>query len=75
MTELARVLIVLGLAITLVGLIILGATRFFPWLGRLPGDFVYEGENFKFYIPLATMILVSVVGTIVLNIVIRIFRR
>ncbi len=75
MTDFARILIVMGLAVTFIGVIILVAVRFFPWLGHLPGDIYYEGENFNLYIPLGTMILISVVATVLLNIVIRIFRR
>jgi hypothetical protein len=51
------------------------ANRFFPWLGNMPGNLSYEGENFKIYFPLGTMILVSILGTILLNVVLRIFRR
>lgn len=75
MTDFARLLIIIGLVIAFAGLIILVAIRFFPWLGNLPGDVRIETENFKIYIPLATMILVSLLATILLNIVIRIFRR
>ena len=32
-----------------------------PWLGRLPGDIVVERENFRFYFPLATSIIVSII--------------
>ncbi len=41
----------------------------------LPGDFRIEGERYKIYFPLATMILVSIIGTILLNIIARVFRR
>jgi hypothetical protein len=75
MTDFARLLIIIGLAIAFVGLILLVAIRFFPWLGNLPGDLRFEGERFKVYFPLATMLLISILGTIILNIVIRIFRR
>ena len=75
MADLARVLIIIGLVIAFAGLLILVAIRFFPWFGNLPGDLRFEGENFKFYVPLATMILVSILATIILNIVLRIFRR
>jgi len=37
-----------------------------PWLGKLPGDFFLKGENFRFYFPLTTSILVSVVLTLIL---------
>jgi hypothetical protein len=75
MTELGRLLLIIGLVIAFIGLVIWLAARFFPWLGNLPGDFRYESENVKIYFPLATMILVSILGTILLNIIIRIFRR
>lgn len=75
MQDLARVLIIMGLVITFIGVMIWLALRYFPWLGNLPGDISYEGENFNLYLPLATMLLISLLATIILNIVIRIFRR
>jgi uncharacterized protein HemY len=75
MTDLGRLLIIIGLVIAFTGLLILIAVRFFPWLGNLPGDIRIVTQNSRVYIPLATMILVSIVATILLNIVIRIFRR
>ena len=59
----------------LIGGILLLAGRYFPWLGNLPGDIQYESENVKIYIPLATMILVSILATILLNVFFRFFRR
>jgi len=38
-----------------------------PWLGRLPGDIHIERENFSFYFPIVTSILLSIILTIVLN--------
>ena len=75
MVEIGRLLLILGLVFLLVGLLILAAARFFPWLGNLPGDFRFERDNVRIYFPLATMILLSVIGSVVLNILIRIFRR
>lgn len=75
MTDFARLLIIIGLVITFTGILILIVGRFFPWFGNLPGDIRFESDSFKVFIPLATMILVSVLATILLNIVIRIFRR
>ncbi len=75
MIDLARLLIIIGLVIAFVGLLILVVSRFFPWFGDLPGDIRIETRNSRIYIPLATMILVSLIATILLNIVIRIFRR
>ncbi len=73
--ELGRVLVFVGLAIALAGVLIWLGSRFFPWLGNLPGDIRIEGENYSIYIPLATMLLISIVGSILLNIVLRIFRK
>ena len=75
MTDMGRLLIIIGLVIAFTGLLILIAVRFFPWLGNLPGDIHIVTQNSRVYIPLATMILVSIVATILLNIIIRIFRR
>lgn len=75
MTDFARILIIIGLVIAFAGLLILIAIRFFPWLGNLPGDIRIERENFSIFIPLATMLLISILASIILNIVIRIFRR
>lgn len=75
MADFARILIIIGMTIAFAGFVLLIAVRFFPWLGNLPGDFRFEGRNTRIYFPLATMILISILGTILLNIVIRIFRK
>jgi hypothetical protein len=59
-----RTLIVLGVIAVAVGLL-------WPWiqqlgLGRLPGDIVIERENFRFYFPITTMIIVSAVVSLLL---------
>lgn len=51
------------------------AAKFGLPLGRLPGDIRIEGENGSFYFPITTSILVSVVLTVVVNMVIRILRK
>lgn len=43
------------------------------WIGRLPGDIRIEKENFRFYFPVVTMILVSVLVTVIINIIRRFF--
>ncbi|MBO0766769.1 MAG: DUF2905 domain-containing protein [Hyphomicrobiaceae bacterium] len=60
----AKVLILIGLALVVVGLIWMAGERL--GLGRLPGDIVIERENFRLYIPLMTSLLVSVVLSLVL---------
>ena len=75
MVAFGRILIIIGLAVALAGVLILIAARLFPWLGNLPGDIEYQSENFRLYFPLVTMLLISILGTIILNILIRIFGR
>jgi hypothetical protein len=75
MVEFGRLLIIIGLVTALAGILILVAVRFFPWLGNLPGDIQFERGSTRIYFPLATMILVSLLATVLLNIVIRIFNR
>jgi hypothetical protein len=59
-----KALIIIGIAIAIVGV-------FWPWLsslplGRLPGDIVIRREGFTFYLPITTMILVSLVLSLIL---------
>jgi hypothetical protein len=65
----------LGIALLVVGaaLWLLGRTGL-P-LGRLPGDLRIEGENISCYVPIVTMILLSLLLTLVLNIIIRLLNR
>lgn len=62
--ELGRTLIIFGVVLLVIGLIFTLGGRL-PWLGRLPGDLSIERENFRFYFPLGTSILLSVVLTLV----------
>ena len=65
MPGLGKSLMVLGAVIALIGLLLTLAGKI-PWLGRLPGDIYIKRENFTFYFPLATSILVSVVLSFIL---------
>jgi hypothetical protein len=58
----AWILILVGLTIVGLGLIWMLVPSV-PWLGRLPGDIRIERENFKFYFPLASCIVVSLLLT------------
>ena len=65
---LGRFLVVFGLILAGVGLLLMLAPKV-PWLGRLPGDIIIRRENFTFYFPLVTCLLVSAV----LSLIARIF--
>jgi hypothetical protein len=69
----ANLLIAVGAGIVVVGV----ALRYFPWLfswfGNLPGDIRRETENTKIFIPITSMLVVSVVGSVILGLVSRLF--
>jgi hypothetical protein len=73
LSDFGRILIFAGGALVLVGIILLLAGRI-PGLGRLPGDIRIEREGFTFYVPLVTMLVVSVVLTLILNLIARFWR-
>ena len=58
----AWLLVVAGLIIVAIGAVWLLATSI-PWLGKLPGDIRIDGESFKFYFPVVTCIVVSLLLT------------
>jgi len=65
----SRLLVILGIVLVVLGLA-------WPWLqksglGRLPGDIVVERDNFRFYFPVTTSIIVS----LVLSLLLWLFRR
>ena len=69
----ARTLIILGAVLIVAGLL-------WPWilklgLGRLPGDIVIEREGFRFYFPIVTGLLVSLVVSLVVSAALWLLRR
>jgi hypothetical protein len=63
MAPFGKILLVAGLVLAGIGLILVLSDKI-GWIGRLPGDIVIKRENFTFYFPLATCILISVVLTL-----------
>ncbi|MBW2109486.1 MAG: DUF2905 domain-containing protein [Deltaproteobacteria bacterium] len=69
-TGFGKMLIVLGLVVTAVGILLVIAPKV-PWLGRLPGDIAIKKEHFHFYFPLTTCIIIS----IILSVLFYLFRK
>ena len=65
MESLGRMLVILGLTLAAVGILVIYSPRI-PFLGILPGDIRIERENFSFYFPLTTCILLSLMVTAIL---------
>lgn len=74
MVEMGRMLVLLGVALAVIGGIVMLLGRTGLPLGRLPGDVLYRGKNTTFYFPLASSILISVVLSIVLFLIGRLRR-
>jgi hypothetical protein len=70
MTELGRSLVLAGVLLAALGAVLLLGGRI-PWIGRLPGDFVFRQGGVRIYLPLASCLLVSVV----LSLLWSLFRR
>lgn len=66
-----KVLIIAGIILIVAGLIIHYGVRI-PFLGKLPGDIYIERGNTKFYFPLATSIVVSIVLSLILLLISKI---
>ena len=75
MENIARTLMLGGIALFLIGGGIYLAVKFGIPLGRLPGDIRIEGEDGGFYFPITSSILVSVILTIVVNVIIRLIKK
>jgi hypothetical protein len=70
MQNTGKIIIIIGLIIVISGIVVyFSGNKFFSWFGHLPGDIRVERENFKLYIPITTMIIVSVILTVLMKII------
>lgn len=72
MSGVGKVLMLLGTILLVVGILFLALGKWsnaeggLGWLARLPGDFIIKRDHVTFYFPLATSIIISVVGSVML---------
>lgn len=62
-----KILIGVGLVLVLLGVVLVYFPAALGWFGKLPGDIRIENENSRFYFPITSMILVSVVLSVLLR--------
>ena len=72
--ELGKWLVIAGLGLALLGGV-MWLLGHIPFFGNLPGDIHIQTQNLSCFIPLASMIVLSILATIVLNIIIRIMNK
>jgi len=65
-----KLLMLLGVVLFVIGLIVTFGPKI-PFLGKLPGDIYVERKGFSFSFPIVTCLVVSVIGTVILNIFFR----
>jgi membrane protein implicated in regulation of membrane protease activity len=71
MNDLGKWIVIAGVVLVLIGLLV--QTGLLGWFGRLPGDIRVERENVRFYFPIVSMIVVSVVLSLLLQVARRLF--
>ena len=77
MSGMGKFLALMGLVFLVLALVLMilgkwsGSAGGFGWLGRLPGDIVIKRDSFTLYFPLATSVVISVVGSLLLYLVFR----
>jgi len=71
--QLGKYVIVFGIIIVVVGVILYFFSDKLHWIGRLPGDIRVEREHFRFYFPITTMIIFSILLTVIIQIIKRFF--
>ncbi|OPX98438.1 MAG: hypothetical protein A4E60_03059 [Syntrophorhabdus sp. PtaB.Bin047] len=67
MPSMGKMLIILGVILIVIGLVFTYGPKI-PWLGKLPGDISIRKDNFSFYFPITTSIVISIILTILFSI-------
>ena len=75
MEQIAKILVLLGGAMMIAGGVIYLFSRLNINFNRMPGNFVYNGENMTVYIPCAASILISILLTLILNVIVRMMNK
>lgn len=65
-----KILIIIGFILIVAGILVTYSDRI-PFIGKLPGDITIEKENFRFYFPITTSILLSVLISLALYLINR----
>ncbi|MFO7852839.1 MAG: DUF2905 domain-containing protein [Bacteroidota bacterium] len=69
-----RLFIIIGISLIIIGVIIKYAPGLVNWFGKLPGDIRIEKENSKIFIPITSMVVISLIITVIVNLI-RFFRK
>ena len=74
METFGKILVGIGVITVIAGLVLWFFGDKFAWFGNLPGDIKVEGDNVRFYAPITSMIIISIVLSIILSVLARLFK-
>lgn len=74
MEGLGKILLVIGGIIVILGLILV-FSQHIPFLGKLPGDILIKKNGFSFYFPIVTLLILSILITVVVNVILHFLNR
>jgi len=74
MTGMGKILLIVGSIIVVLGLILIFSPHI-PFLGKLPGDIFIKRDGFSFYFPIVTFLILSILLTIIINIILHFVGR
>ena len=73
--NIAKTLIIVGLILIFLGLFIYLFKPYLGWFGNLFGDISYKTDKFSFYMPITSMIILSAIASLILNLFFKFFDR
>jgi hypothetical protein len=74
MEGLGKILLIVGGIIVILGLILI-FSQHIPFLGKLPGDIFVKKEGFSFYFPIVTLLILSILVTIIVNVILHFLNK
>ena len=74
MEGMGKILLIIGGVIVILGLILI-FSQHIPFLGKLPGDILVKKDGFSFYFPIVTFLILSVLITIIVNVILHFLNR
>jgi hypothetical protein len=74
MEGLGKILLIAGGVIIVIGLLLV-FSQHIPFFGKLPGDIFIKKDNFSFYFPIVTFLIVSILLTVIINVILYFLRK
>ncbi|MBM3118680.1 MAG: DUF2905 domain-containing protein [Chloroflexi bacterium] len=74
MEGIGKILLIAGGIIVILGLILV-FSQHIPFFGKLPGDIFIKKEGFSFYFPIVTFLILSILITVIVNVILHFFHR